>query len=44
MVTDEMNESLVREFTREEVVAALKQIHPNKALGPDGMSAVFFQK
>ena len=44
MVTNEMNESLVREFTREEVVAALKQIHPNKAPGPNGMSAVLFQK
>ena len=44
MVIDEMNESLRREFTRDEVVVALKQIHPNKALGPDGMSAVFFQK
>ena len=44
MVTDEMNESLIREFTRDEVVAALKQIHPNKAPGPDGMSTVFFQK
>ena len=42
-VTDDMNESLIREFTREEVVAALKQIHPNKAPGPDGMSAVFFK-
>ena len=39
-----MNESLIREFTRDEVVIALKQIHPNKALGSDGMSAVFFQK
>ena len=26
------------------MVIALKQIHPNKALGSDGMSAVFFQK
>ena len=43
-VTDEINESLIREFTRDEVVISLKQIHPNKAPGPDGMSAVFFQK
>ena len=41
-VTDDMNESLDRVFTREEVVAALKQIHPTKALGPDGMSALFY--
>ena len=44
MVIDEMNESLIREFTGDEVVVALKQIHPNKASGLDGMSAVFFQK
>ena len=44
MVTDEMNESLIREFTGDEVVVALKQIHPNKASGLDGMSAVFLQK
>ena len=39
-----MNESLIREFTGDEVVVALKQIHSNKAPGPNGMSAVFFQK
>ena len=39
-----MNEGLDRVFTREEVATALKQIHPTKALGPDGMSALFYQK
>ena len=43
-VTAEMNESLNRNFTREEVVIALKQIHPTKAPSPDGMSAIFYQK
>lgn len=43
-VTDDMNESLDWVFTREEVVTALKQIHLTKALGPDGMSALFYQK
>ena len=43
-MTDDTNESLIREFTNEEVVAALKQIHPNKAPRLDGMSVVFFQK
>ena len=43
-VTDEMNQGLIAAFTREEVVTALKQMHPTKASGPDGMSAIFFQK
>ena len=43
-VTDEMNQWLIKEFTREEVVTALQQMHPTKALGPDGMSTIFFQK
>ena len=43
-VTEEMNESLSLAFTREEVATALKQIHPTKTPGPDGMSAIFYQK
>ena len=43
-VTNDMNASLDRVFTREEVVTALKQIHPTKAPSPDGMSALFYQK
>ena len=43
-VTDEMNQKLISTFTRDEVEAALKQMHPTKAPGPDGMSAIFFQK
>ena len=43
-VTEDMNQLLIQEFTREEVEVALKQMHPTKALGPDGMSAIFFQK
>ena len=42
-VTANMYRFLIQEFTREEVEAALKQMHP-KAPGPDGMSAIFFQK
>ena len=43
-VTDEMNQGLIAAFTREEVVTALKQMHPIKASSSDGMSAIFFQK
>ena len=43
-VTEEMNQSLIREFTKEEVEAALHQMHPTIALGPDGMLAIFYQK
>ena len=43
-VSLEMNESLTVEFKAEEVWRALKQMHPTKALGPDGMSPIFFQQ
>ena len=43
-VTNEMNQFLTKDFTKEEVEDALKQMHPTKAPGPDGMSAIFFQK
>ena len=44
LVTPKMNSELSRAFTREEVVSALKQLHPSKSPGPNGMSALFFQK
>ena len=43
-VIEKMNTELAKDFTRDEMVAALKQIHPTKALGPDGRSAMFYQK
>ena len=43
-VTEEMNTNLSRIFTKDEVVKALQQIHPTKALGLDGMYAIFYHK
>jgi hypothetical protein len=42
-VTEEMNGDLLKTFSMVEVDAALKQIHPLKSPGPDGMSACFYQ-
>ena len=44
VVTPQMNNDLLREFTREEIHCALFQMSPSKAPGPDGMTALFFQK
>ena len=43
-VMPEMNQILINQFTKEEVETTLKQIHLTKALGPNGMSVIFFQK
>ncbi|KAK9998773.1 hypothetical protein SO802_018376 [Lithocarpus litseifolius] len=42
-VTDGMNARLLREFQASEVEKALKQMHPMKAPGPDGMAPLFYQ-
>jgi len=42
-VTLEMNKQLLSEFTIEEISAALQQMSPLKAPGPDGYSACFYQ-
>lgn len=43
-VTPDMNEELLAKFKAREVWAALKQMHPTKAPGPDNMSPIFFHQ
>lgn len=43
-ITAEMNDTLAKPYTREEVVKTIKQMHLAKAPGPDGMTPLFFQK
>ena len=43
VVTDEMRVDLAWPYTTEEVDAAIKETAPLKALGPDGMSPLFYQ-
>ncbi|XP_022564339.1 uncharacterized protein LOC111208947 [Brassica napus] len=42
-ITPQMNNGLLRPATEEEVRQALFLMHPEKAPGPDGMTALFFQ-
>ena len=42
-VTDQMNHELIKPFEAEEVHKALFMMGPNKAPGPDGFTAGFFQ-
>lgn len=42
-ISSQMNKKLLRLATEEEVRHALFMMHPEKVLGPDGMTAIFFQ-
>ena len=44
VVTPEMNNMLLEEFTQDEVKKALFQMNSTKSPGPDGMNPLFFQK
>lgn len=40
---EEMKEALTALYSHEEIYTAIKQMHPTKASGPDGMSPLFYQ-
>jgi hypothetical protein len=42
-VTNDMNGDFLKTFSMAEVDVRLKQMHPLKSQGPDGMSAYFYQ-
>lgn len=39
-----MDDYLTKDVSNQEILDAIKQISPLKALGPDGMQAIFYQK
>ena len=43
-ITEDQNRNLMAEATEEEVKALLFMMHPEKGLGPDGMTALFYQQ
>lgn len=43
-VNESMNALLTAPFTESEIHKALFEMHPSKAPGPDGFTALFFQK
>lgn len=43
-VSPEQNLKLIEEFKFEEFTVAVKQMHPDKSSGPDGLNPAFFQR
>lgn len=43
MISQEQNLQLIKDFSFEEFTIATKQMHPDKASGPDGLNPAFFQ-
>lgn len=44
LVTEDINDQLTQQFAAEEIIKALTQMCPTKALEPDGLPAILFQK
>lgn len=43
MISEVMNQKLTKEISPKEVKLALFLLNPDKALGPDGMTSLFYQ-
>lgn len=44
MISEDQNRDLVADVSFEEFTVAVKQMHPDKASGPDGLNPAFFQQ
>lgn len=43
-ISPKVNAELMKQYKKDEIFAALRQMHPCKAPGPDDMHAIFFSK
>lgn len=43
-ISEVRNAKLMVPFTRDEIYAVVRSMHPTKAPGPNGMQAIFYQK